>query len=274
MEEGIKTQSKIPSEIAIKIEPFDVRKRYTRPHRHDKYLELVYFSGGTGKHFMDGKAYAIDPPVVFVIRKDEVHHWEIDSEPEGYVIIVKEAFLDQTLDKQINYLFSQIANFRTIALGSDATIGLLFETASREVDAETRGSAMILEGILKALLAKFLDNIPKEGLYAMQDIGSAFSELLQKGPVNDVAHYASLLHTTAQNLNAHCKKRWDKTASEVIASYLIAEAKRLLHFTDLTVAEVAHRLAFRDPSHFVKYFKRHVGQTPFRYKREIRNHVP
>ena len=274
MEAGIKTQSKIPSERAIKIEPFDIGKRYTKPHRHDKYLELVYFSGGSGKHFMDREAYAIEPPVLFVIRKDEVHHWEIESEPEGYVIIVKEAYLAQTHDKQINHLFDQIANFRAITLGRDASIGLLFETATLEAAIKTQGSRIILEGVLKALLAKLLDTIPREELIAKHDIGSAFSELLQKGPVNDVSHYASLLNTSAQNLNAHCKKRWDKTASQVIAGYLIAEAKRLLHFTDLSVAEVAHRLSFRDPSHFVKYFRRHVGQTPFRYRRALGSQIP
>ncbi len=45
-------------------------------------------------------------------------------------------------------------------------------------------------------------------------------------------------------------------------SMVIAEAKRLLAYTDNTVAEVSLALSFKDPSHFVKYFKRHTAYTP------------
>lgn len=49
----IEIKNKISFENTIKIEPFDVAKRYTKPHVHNKYLEIVFFSKGSGFHYLD-----------------------------------------------------------------------------------------------------------------------------------------------------------------------------------------------------------------------------
>jgi AraC family transcriptional regulator len=42
---------------------------------------------------------------------------------------------------------------------------------------------------------------------------------------------------------------------------------------DRSLAEVAAEAGFADQSHFTRLFKRHVGTTPARYRRDAR-HVP
>jgi len=105
-------------------------------------------------------------------------------------------------------------------------------------------------------------NWKRKGLY------SAFMELVRQGrPLqNKVRHYAALLNTTPQNLNAVCRKAARQSAAEVLAHYIIDEAKRLLAYTDNTITEISFSLSFKDPSHFVKYFKRHTGSTPKGYR--------
>ena len=89
---------------------------------------------------------------------------------------------------------------------------------------------------------------------------------LEKHLKNSVAHYAGKLNTSAQNLNLACKKEMNVAASAILAEFIINEAKRLLIYTDNTVAEIAFALSFNDASHFVKYFKRFTGQTPQNYR--------
>ncbi len=132
MENKIYTYTKIESTADIKIEHFDVTKRYTKPHRHNKYLELVYFSKGSGLHYMDLKSYGIEPPVLFLIKKDEVHHWEIDTMPVGFVIIIKEGFLEKTVDKKINMQLQKLSLKRRIALQTDDIIDNLFTILCKE----------------------------------------------------------------------------------------------------------------------------------------------
>ena len=92
----------------------------------------------------------------------------------------------------------------------------------------------------------------------------SFRELLSQSAEikNNVAYYAGRLNTTPQNLNTACRKAVNQSAAEVLAEHIINEAKRLLIYTDNTVSEISFNLDFNDPSHFVKYFKRHTMQTP------------
>lgn len=269
MHKKIDTYNKIAPTANIKIEPFDVDKRYTKPHRHNKYLELVYFRMGSGSHYMDLKSYAIEPPVVFLIKEDEVHHWEIDTVPEGYVIIIKADFLDRTLDKKINLQLQQLSFRQIIKLRTDVTIDILFEILCVEVKGKSAGQNEVVEGTLKALLAKIIGYANAEDTSSMGDMISRFEGLLGKELRNDVSHYAALLDTTPQNLTAVCKGRYSKTASRVIAAQIVKEAKRLLRYTDLSVTEIAHTFDFTDVSHFVKYFKRYEGRTPMQFKKGL-----
>ncbi|MDO6425002.1 helix-turn-helix domain-containing protein, partial [Saccharophagus degradans] len=65
------------------------------------------------------------------------------------------------------------------------------------------------------------------------------------------------------------KKKQDKTASQIIATHMVQEAKRMLMYTDKSVGEIAYELNFKDVSHFVKYFKRHTQMTPLQFKNTL-----
>lgn len=268
MEKQIATYNKISPIDAIKIEPFDSSKRYTKPHRHNKYLELVYFQRGEGFHHMDEKCHSITPPIFFFIWKDQVHHWEINTIPEGYVIIIKEAFLEKSLDKSLAMLLTKLHDLQVIKVSEDQSIDTLFDILCREKKLNSPTQKEVIEGGLKALLAKIISYSESSSDQSI-DMSTKFMDLLEEQPRNNVAFYAESLNTTAQNLNTMCKKRFSKTASEVIASHMIQETKRLLLYTDLSVAEISYNLEFKDTSHFIKYFKRQVGQTPLQFKKEI-----
>lgn len=263
---SIDTYSKISSIDDIKIAPFDVSKRYTKPHRHNKYLEIVYFSKGSGFHFMDSKRYDIKSPIFFIIKKEEVHHWEINTEPQGYVIIIKETFLEKTLDKQINKQLLKLAQKQKIDnIQKDPNIEYMFKTLCLEIQ-QSNSNIEVVEGVLKALLSKIVrySNINNQDINT--DKIDQFMQFLVDKPRNNVAFYAKKLNCTSQTLNQWCKRRYAKSASQIIAIEIIKEVKRLLMYTDKTISEIAFDLEFKDVSHFVKYFKRHTGHTPLQFK--------
>lgn len=254
----------------IKILPFRKEVKKTDPHKHNNYFEIIYLSDGSGYHSIDSRRYPVVPPIIFFIRKEQAHNFELEGEPEGFVIIIKKAFIDKSLDNELKLLLTKLSNQNCLAIVDNATIHHLFELLTQENKIASENTFHIVEGLLKALLAKVLEvakpfiNNPE----LRSDLYQAFLELLTMGQVvkNSVQYYAEQLNTSPQNLNAVCRKAVNQSAAEVLAESIISEARRLLHYTNSTVSEIAFTLDFTDASHFVKYFKRITGQTPQAYR--------
>lgn len=81
-----------------------------------------------------------------------------------------------------------------------------------------------------------------------------------------VQEYAELLHVTPNHLSQTVAKTFGRQANEIIADRLLLEAKKLLRYTDLTIAEIADYLGFEEPTHFGRFFKRHMSMTPRSYR--------
>lgn len=274
MNHSINVKDKISSSRIIKIAPFKKDVRVTKPHKHNNYFEIIYLSKGTGFHSIDSQRYKIVPPIVFFVRKEQIHYWELDAEPEGYVVIIKKKFVETSLDKEIKTLLYRLSKTEMMNLEDTGTIMCLFELLAKESLLENTSSNPIVEGLLKALLAKFLvegtpflgNSVPEADLY------NSFRELLSQEDSlkNNVAHYAEKLNTSPQNLNTICRRAANLSAADVLSEFIISEAKRLLIYTDNTISEIAFQLNFNDASHFVKYFKRFTSCTPgtFRIEQE------
>jgi AraC-like DNA-binding protein len=81
-----------------------------------------------------------------------------------------------------------------------------------------------------------------------------------------VADYAGMLYVTPNHLNRVVKEVTGRTASDHIAEMIQQEAKVLLRYTDLSVAEIAYKLQFSEPSAFNRSFKKAGGLTPLAYR--------
>ena len=85
-----------------------------------------------------------------------------------------------------------------------------------------------------------------------------------------VTEYADLIFITPGHLNDTIKTITGKTAKQAIDERRITEAKRLLYWEDLSVKEIAIHLNFEDDAYFNRFFKKHTGQTPALFQKNIR----
>lgn len=252
----------------LKIASFKRHIRKTSPHKHNSYIEFIYLTKGIGSHTIDTKEHEIKPPVIFTIRKEQVHFWDIKAEPKGFVLIIKKSFIDNCLDKDIKRLISELSA-QTYLFPNDNSAIDIFNILLKEYQDKKQTNQPIIEGLLKALLAKMLESAtPSISKNGNSTVFQKFIDLLSKENelINKVNHYAKLLNITPQNLNTICRKETGQSSTEILSEHIINEAKRLLLYTDITINEIAHRLNFKDNSHFSKYFKRHVHQTPVSFR--------
>jgi AraC family transcriptional activator of pobA len=78
--------------------------------------------------------------------------------------------------------------------------------------------------------------------------------------------YAEKLGMTIDRLNDHIKRATGVTAGHLIRQRLLIEAKRQLVFTTKPIQNIAEELAFSDPSHFARFFRKHTGTTPHEFR--------
>lgn len=268
MKTELKIKDKTKKAEGLKIAPFRQHIRKTSPHKHNSYFEIIYLTTGKGLHTIDTKEFEIKSPVIFTIRKEQVHFWDIKTEPKGFVLIIKKNFISNCLDKDIKRLISELSA-QTCLFPKDNALVDIFTILLNEYQVKKKPSRPIIDGLLKALLAKILESAtPNISKNSNSTTYQKFIDLLSKENElrNKVSHFAKILNTTPQNLNAICRKETGQSTTEILSNYIINEAKRLLLYTDITVSEIAHRLDFKDNSHFSKYFKRHVDQTPIVFR--------
>jgi AraC family transcriptional activator of pobA len=273
----LKVNDKIGPDKHYKIEPFRKEVRITKPHKHKQYFEIIYLSAGSGFHWIDEIQYEIKPPVIFFLNRDQMHHWELTDEPDGFVIILKKSFLERSKDNILIQFLQRVWFSDCLYLNDVAPFEQLLSLLVKQNNTELPYTLHAVDGLLKAFLAEILqlgkEHVSPKG--AQLQLYSRYLDLvLTQSPLQrKVAFYSAQLKTTPQNLNAACRKAVDLSASEILNNQIISEAKRLLVYTNNYVGEIAYSLNFKDPSYFVKFFKKMVKQTPEEFRKvSFQNH--
>lgn len=82
--------------------------------------------------------------------------------------------------------------------------------------------------------------------------------------------YADLLAVSPDHLRQSVKAVTGKTAHHLIMERILLEAKKLLIYSDLTIAEIADYLGYSEPTHFGRVFRRHLGVSPLTWRQQQR----
>ena len=85
-----------------------------------------------------------------------------------------------------------------------------------------------------------------------------------------VQFYAEKLCISKQYLSLIVKEKTRSSIGNVIAAIRAEFASRLLRDPELSIQQVAERMSFADQSSFGKFFKKHSGMSPLKYRQTLR----
>jgi AraC family transcriptional regulator, transcriptional activator of pobA len=85
-----------------------------------------------------------------------------------------------------------------------------------------------------------------------------------------VEDYAQMLNISANHLSQTIKETTGNTPKSYITKRRLEEAKYLLLYTKNDIAEISFHLHFSEPTHFSKFFKKEIGQSPQEFRLGIK----
>ncbi len=269
--------------VHYQVEVFDANRHFqvSYPHRHDFY-EILYLYNGSGFHIIDSNKYEIKPPCVFFMSPGQAHKLELSHDIKGFIFLFTAEFylLDQKNKNRLlefPFFFSLEQNNPPLLLTSEKDKNFLkelFDRGSMEILKQKDVSEEIIRSLLDLILLTCDQIYPKDSNKVQRGKGHIlvknFFSLIEENYQNNlrVNDYAEKLAVTPNHLTQMVRQITGKTSVELIQKKLIAEVKRLLLHTNLTVTEISMHMNFPDQSYFTKFFKKQTGITPLQFRKE------
>lgn len=249
------------------------------PHRV-QFHNIVYITSGEGFHYVDFKPYTLRAGSLMFIAQGQVRSFDDRTGLEGYIILFTTNYLKENLIHTDLVPFYRLYNTHRYdpVFQPDDTEAESFPPLLEQLEREYHhpnaiSKKDILRLLLKALLLK-IERITQTRLTTYQKNTEwfvhfgKFREHLQTNHARtrSVKDYAGMLNISTKHLNTICKAVSGTTAKQCIDDFLILEIKRILATTNDPVQAIAYDSGFDEPTNFVKYFKKHTGNSPSEFR--------
>jgi AraC family transcriptional regulator, transcriptional activator of pobA len=252
-----------------------------RAHRHRNLFQILLIGQGGGEMTFDATSIAIEAPCAILVPATVAHGFRFRPATDGWVMSFTEDVALAIGDRRGEALarLKALAGQPVVPLGGadrDRLSGLAVELHEEHFLARA-GHRIAMRGLL-ALIAVGVarlaggrdittpgDQVALEGSRATVD---ALRKLVEEHFHKErrLAFYAERLAMTVDRLNDHVRRITGVTAGHLIRQRMLTEAKRQLVFTTQTIHEIAYDLAFSDPSHFARFFRKQTGTTPHEFR--------
>lgn len=250
-----------------------------RPHAHPDHMQVLLVRGGGGTIRMEERVLPIPVPGILVVPAGIVHQIDFDPGTDGFVVTAALGCLKaaSAADPRLSRAAGRPAVYPLEGTGvSIPAVIDTFEWLHREFiwSAPGRRTAIMAQYtcILVVVLRLYVAH-DDPGIAAPDrdyDLLVRYRALLEAHfrSERSLAFYAGDLAVTPARLNAACKARAGKTASDLLYERIVMEAKRYLVYTESSVAQVAHLTGFDDPAYFNRFFTQRVGVSPGAFRRQ------
>ena len=250
-----------------------------RAHRHGNLFQILIITQGGGEMTYEAATLPFEAPCALLTPATVAHGYRFHpSATEGWVV----SFTEDVTHALGDHSSEALARLRSLAeqpvvpLGEpevsrlDRLCGELHE----ERFLAREGHRYAMRGYL-ALIAievvRLAASRARSGTVTLTPADPSVETL--RGLVEEhfrrerlLSFYADKLAMTPDRLNDHVKRATGVTAGHLIRQRVLTEAKRQLVFTGAPIHEIAYDLAFSDPSHFTRFFRKQTGTTPQEFR--------
>jgi len=250
-----------------------------RAHRHGNLFQILIITQGGGEMTYEAATLPFEAPCALLTPATVAHGYRFQpSVTEGWVV----SFTEDVTHALGDHSGEALARLRSLAeqpvvpLGEPEVTRLdrLCGELHEERFLAREGYRYAMRGYL-ALIAievvRLAASRARSGTVTLTPADASVETL--RGLVEEhfrrerlLSFYADRLAMTPDRLNDHVKRATGVTAGHLIRQRVLTEAKRQLVFTGAPIHEIAYDLAFSDPSHFTRFFRKQTGTTPQEFR--------
>jgi AraC family transcriptional regulator, transcriptional activator of pobA len=256
-------------------------------HSHD-FLVLAYYERGGGSLRIGGRqwpvkagdAYLVAPGEVIGVGDDlnglaEAEGWAVSFPPDGLGPRAPDALLAWRAHPLL-FPFARGAASGAQRLTVPGTHRRVWSDRLSAMELELHERRDGYREAAVAHLTLLLVDLSRLAADVVGDLRLKDEPLLAEVFGFIEAHYherislrdvAAAVNLSPAHLTTTVRRKTGRTVQEWIAERRMAQARRLLVETDLTVEEIGRKVGYADPTYFVRSFRRAHGATPLRWRR-------
>jgi AraC family transcriptional regulator, transcriptional activator of pobA len=252
-----------------------------RAHRHRNLFQILLIERGGGEMTFEAATIAFDATCAILVPATIAHGFRFrPALTDGWVMTFTEDVAEAMGDRRGEALarLKGLAAEPVVPLGEIecGRLSNLAEQLHEERFLARAGFRIAMRGLL-ALIAVGVARLAagrargSTEAIALEPTGAtvdALRKLVEEHfhKERQLAFYADKLAMTVDRLNDHVRRATGVTAGHLIRQRVLTEAKRQLVFTSQPIHEIAYDLAFSDPSHFARFFRKQTGTTPHEFR--------
>jgi AraC family transcriptional activator of pobA len=251
-----------------------------RAHRHRNLFQILLIEAGGGEMTFEAVRLAFSAPAAILVPAAIAHGFRFEPNvTQGWVLTFTEDAAVALADRAREALsrLRVLAAHPIIPVVDDAErarLSALCTELFEESSLAREGYRVAMRGLLALIavgVARLAASRTRTGSVTLQPVDTTVARL--RALVDEffrsehqLGFYAEKLGMTVDRLNDHVKRATGVTAGHLIRQRVLTEAKRQLVFTTQPIQEIAEELAFSDPSHFARFFRKHTGTTPHEFR--------
>jgi AraC-like DNA-binding protein len=247
------------------------RRKRTGVHFHEDY-ELYYLLNGETNYSVGDELYRLRPGDLMFVPKGVLHYTDSETCLHNERLLV--TFGDEIVDETFSAVLEEWHREKCVHIPSSKRrqIDAIFQ----KIEEEYGENRPFRDAMLKTHIRELLTTALRLKTRAGNGAGEADTGL------HDVlayitSHFAEELSLSGlskrfavseAHLSRTFKARFGMGVCEHITYIRMLRAEQLLSGTSLSVTQVAEAVGFHDSNYFSTVFKKVVGVTPLRYRRE------
>ncbi|PSK92085.1 helix-turn-helix domain-containing protein [Taibaiella chishuiensis] len=239
------------------------------PSHRINFYAIVWFLKDGGKHYIDFEEHAVRKNSVYLIGKNQIHSIPATRLPHARTIVFSTTFFDHIEEPYLRQLFFPFHS-RGTDIPADMLLPMkhLFELIMLESNT-TADRSLLLK--YTTILLTYLLRFSKSDFSALATEDNRMLRLFQLLEANYQEHrpasfYARQIGLTPKRVNEILRQKMGTTINGLLNRLLLLEAKRELSHQQYAIKEIAYKLGFSDQSYFARFFKKHTGMAPERFR--------